>query len=93
MKYYVKHSCGHEQCVELFGKNGERERKINYFEKYGVCSECYAEQKRIAAEAAAEKQGLKETEMSYREYKLNYSECKTVPGSYDGETKTIKVYC
>jgi hypothetical protein len=91
-KYYVNYSCGHEGRVELYGKGADRERKIAYYEKYGVCPECYKEQKRIEAEAEAEKNGLKETEVSYREYKLNYPDAKTVPGSYNGETKTIKIY-
>lgn len=42
---------------------------------------------------AAEKQGLECVEMLYRDYKRDYSDCKTVPGSYNGETKTIKVWC
>ena len=40
-KYIVKMSCGHEQEVELFGKNSERKRKIDYFESSGLCKECY----------------------------------------------------
>ena len=51
-KYDVKFSCGHEETVELFGKSADRERKIAYFEKHGVCSECYKTQQ---AAAAAEK--------------------------------------
>ncbi len=33
-----------------------------------------------------------ECEMSYREYKTNYSDCDTKKKSYNGETKTIVVY-
>ena len=51
-KYDVKFSCGHEGTVELFGKSADRERKIAYFEKHGVCSECYKTQQ---AAAVAEK--------------------------------------
>jgi hypothetical protein len=51
-KYDVKFSCGHEGTVELFGKSADRERKIAYFEKHGVCSECYKMQQ---AAAVAEK--------------------------------------
>jgi hypothetical protein len=32
-----------------------------------------------------------EKEMHYREYKNNYSWCKTVPNSYNSQTKFIKV--
>lgn len=41
-----------------------------------------------AAEEAAQK-GI--VRMHYSEYKKNYSECKTVEGSYDKRTKTIEV--
>ena len=92
-KYEVKFSCGHIETKSLYGKETERHNKIEYWEKFGVCTECYKEQKMIEAEAEAEKNGLQKKEMSYREYKLNYSNCKTVAGSYNGETKTIKVWC
>jgi hypothetical protein len=92
MKYNVKFSCGHKETVQLFGKTSDRERRIKYFEEQGLCSECYKEQKKIDAEIEAEKAGLVVKDMSYREYKQNYADCKTVPGSYNGETKSIKVY-
>jgi len=88
MKYDIKMGCGHTDTVELFGKNAEREKKIKYFEKYGLCRECYME--KLKNERMAE--GLKLVEMTYYEYKNNYSECKTEPGSYDKERKTIKVW-
>ena len=40
-KYDVKFSCGHTETISLIGPVAERERKIKYFEEYGVCSECY----------------------------------------------------
>lgn len=92
MKYDITYSCGHEGRVELFGKTSDRERKIYWYESSAVCPECYADQKKIEAEVKAEKEGLKETEVTYREYKLNYPNAKTVPGSYNGATKTIKIY-
>jgi hypothetical protein len=46
-KYDVTFSCGHEETVELFGKETEREKKIKWYEKFGLCSECRkAEQER-----------------------------------------------
>lgn len=87
MKYDVKFSCGHEETVELFGKYADRERKIDYYKNYGICSTCYREQKAIEYSV-----GCEEKEMSYKEYKTNYSSCKTKPGSYNGSTKTIVVY-
>lgn len=41
MKYTVKMGCGHEDVVELFGPGAERERKIAWYESYGLCRECY----------------------------------------------------
>ena len=58
MKYDVRFSCGHTHTVELFGKSADRERKIKWYEEFGVCPDCYAEQKRIEMTVAAEKQGL-----------------------------------
>ena len=87
MKYDVKFSCGHEETIELFGKGTERERKIAYFEKYGVCSCCYHEQKEM--EKAV---GCKEVETFYGKYKREFAGCKTKAGSYNGVTKTIIVY-
>lgn len=87
MKYNVKFSCGHVQEKELFGKSEEREKKLAYFEKYGLCHECYIEQKNIENSV-----GCKEVEIPYRQYKEEYSDCKTKAGSYNGDTKTIIVY-
>lgn len=87
MKYTVNFSCGHTETVELFGKCTERERKIKFFEKSGICKECYKEQKNIEASI-----GCKEVTMSYREYKEKYPKCKTKKGSYNANEKTIVVY-
>lgn len=87
MKITVKCSCGHTEQITVFGSNAERERKIKYLETSGVCSTCYKEQKEI--EKAI---GTEEKEMSYKEYKTNYADCKTKAGSYNGTTKTIVVY-
>ena len=40
-KYEVKFSCGHTQIIELFGKDKDRQRKIEYFEEHGLCKNCY----------------------------------------------------
>lgn len=40
-------------------------------------------------EADAKRRGI--VRMHYAEYKNNYSECRTVKGSYDKRTKTIEV--
>ncbi len=43
-KYQVTFSCGHTEEKALFGPVKDRERKIEYWEKYGTCSECYKTQ-------------------------------------------------
>ena len=44
MKYSITYACGHEGTVDLWGKGSERERKINFFERCGLCPECYKAQ-------------------------------------------------
>lgn len=51
-KYTIMMSCGHEDTVELLGKGSERQRKIEYFESYGLCKECY--KKQMGEKAATE---------------------------------------
>ena len=41
MKYYVTFSCGHEGEVNLYGKAAERDRRIAWYEKEGICPDCY----------------------------------------------------
>lgn len=40
-KYEITFSCGHTEIKQLYGPTKERERKIEYFKKEGLCSECY----------------------------------------------------
>lgn len=86
MKYEIKFSCGHTETVELFGKGSDREKKIKYFEEYGVCSACY---KKERAEEA--QKGCIEIKMPYTLYKGDYEFCDTVGDSYDKQEKTIIV--
>ena len=46
MKYEIMMSCGHEDTVELFGKEKERDRKIEYLKIHGLCKECYRKKKK-----------------------------------------------
>ena len=41
MKYYVTFSCGHEGEVNLYGKAAERDRRIAWYEKEGICPDYY----------------------------------------------------
>lgn len=45
-KYDVTYSCGHEGTVELFGKEKDRQRKIEWYESTGLCPECYKKEMR-----------------------------------------------
>ena len=54
MKYEIMMSCGHEDTVELFGKEKERDRKIEYLKIHGLCKECYRKKK----EEETKKEGL-----------------------------------
>lgn len=53
-KYTVTHSCGHTEEVQLFGKETERSRKLDYFRQYGQCSACYKAEKAAKEAAQAE---------------------------------------
>lgn len=44
-KYDVTYSCGHTGTVQLYGKNEDRARKIESYERYSLCPECYKKQK------------------------------------------------
>ncbi len=39
--YTITFGCGHAEEKQLFGPEKERTRKIEYFEREGLCSECY----------------------------------------------------
>lgn len=41
MKYVVMMSCGHEETIDLIGKNADRDKRIKYLEQNGLCKECY----------------------------------------------------
>ena len=58
MKVNIKYSCGHEGILEVFGKAEERERKIKYFEEFGLCPSCYKAEKSSEEREVAEKHKL-----------------------------------
>ena len=45
-KYDITYSCGHSATIQLYGKTSERERKIEWFEREGLCPACYREYRR-----------------------------------------------
>lgn len=84
MKYTVTYSCGHTGTVQLYGKTEERERKIKYYEEYGLCPECYKKQK----QEENEKMGL--VLCSTIEYELSRKGEIQVRLSFRGDTKLHK---
>lgn len=71
------------------GRNREGKRIIHW--TFSACLKIAWTHAKEAVKAAAEatKTGLRR--MHYSEYKTNYSDCQTVEGSYDKQTKTIEV--
>lgn len=58
-KYIVKFSCGHEAEIQLFGPHKERDRKIEWLEREGMCPTCFKEERENEkAKAAAEAEAL-----------------------------------
>lgn len=84
MKYTVTYSCGHTGTVQLYGKTEERERKIKYYEEYGLCPECYKKQK----QEENEKMGL--VLCGTIEYELSGKGEIQVRLSFRGDTKPHK---
>lgn len=77
-QYKVNYSCGHTGIVNLFGKGAEREQKIAWYEKQGLCPECYAKEKEAAREALrnaakAQAQELKLPELEGTEKQVNWA--------------------
>lgn len=87
MKYGVTFSCGHTETVVLFGPTKDRESKIAWYEKSGVCTNCY--RAKLNEKKSA---GCTEIEMPYRDYKNKFPECATKTGSYNADKKSIIVY-
>ena len=64
-KYQVIFSCGHTEEKQLIGKGSERESKIEYWENYGICSECYKAQQE-AKQLEANKRAARKAEINKR---------------------------
>lgn len=58
-KYKLTYSCGHAGQLELYGKESERQNRLTWLAKAGLCPDCMAikmaEQDKAAAEQAKEK--------------------------------------
>jgi hypothetical protein len=54
-KYQVKYLCGHVAEIYLFGKQSERLRKIEFYEKNFSCPECWKKSHYQMTREAAQK--------------------------------------
>lgn len=52
-KYSVTYSCGHSGTEQLFGKMEDRERKLDWYTRVGVCPSCYKAKMSQDVEAAS----------------------------------------
>lgn len=52
-KYSVTYSCGHDGTEQLFGKMEDRERKLDWYGRVGVCPSCYKAKMSQDVEAAS----------------------------------------
>ncbi len=58
MKYDITYSCGHTATIQLYGSTAEREHKITWMEREGLCPDCYrVQQKEENARKAKEALG------------------------------------
>lgn len=85
MKYTISRLCGHTETVNLYGSRQSREASIQWL-KQTLCKKCFRETQ------TAELDEYTPVRMSYREFKLNYSDYKTESDSYNPADKTIIVY-
>lgn len=67
MKVNITYSCGHQGTINVFGKSEERERKIKYFEEYGLCPDCYKAEKQGEERSFAERYELPELQGSEKQ--------------------------
>ena len=90
MKVNITYSCGHEGTIEAFGKAEERERKIKYFEEYGLCPDCYKEGKKGEEKAFAEKYELPELQGSEKQISWAESIRKEKIEAFEKEKPAIR---
>lgn len=90
MKVNITYSCGHEGTIEVFGKAEERERKIKYFEEYGLCPDCYKAEKQGEEKSFAEKYELPELKGSEKQISWANKIRKEKIKEFEGEKPAIR---
>lgn len=76
----IMRSCGHQEKVWLLDSEVNDPKAIKNHEAE-ICNKCYLILNRV-----------REVEMDYKSYKIEYHNCRTKPGSYNKESKRIVVY-
>lgn len=80
-KYDVLFSCGHTERIELFGKDSERKRKIEYFQQKGICSACYKKEQKdketkatgaLLIDFSENFDGVKKVRTGYKDGRMTY---------------------
>lgn len=76
----ILRKCGHKEKVWLLDSEVDNPQAIRGHEEY-VCSKCYLRDTPV-----------RKVEMSYKDYKIEYANCRTKPNSYNESKKSIVVY-
>lgn len=85
--YDVNYSCGHSGKIQLIGPGRDRENRLAWLERDGLCPDCY---KKYLNDKNSQKNY--EMKVSYRDYKNKYSAYPTKKDSYDAKEKSIIIY-
>ena len=71
----VKYSCGHEGLLYVSGKSADKQEKIEWAERDGICPACYAKMKREEREEARKEEAHENgfPELSGSEKQINWA--------------------
>lgn len=77
-KYQVTMACGHNVEIQLYGKESDRDKKIAWLEKHGLCTECQkaakaAEHAEATAKAAEKAMAENLPELTGTEKQINWA--------------------
>lgn len=77
-KYQVTMACGHTVEIQLYGKESDRDKKIAWLEKHGLCTECQkaakaAEHAEATAKAAEKAMAENLPELTGTEKQINWA--------------------
>lgn len=92
MKYDVTYSCGHTATIQLYGSTAEREHKIAWMEREGLCPDCYREQQKEenARKAKEALEGIELPELTGTQKQIAYAMSKRDEFISDFGTDAVK---